>query len=149
MFANSLGGTHEETAVGNIETTRLASFDIFAGLSERDLAFVATNCTELTAPAGSILIQQGQVGKDLYLLEEGSVRVYRGRPESPQELGVLKAPTIVGEMALVGKERIRTSSVSALTDLRLLSIPIGTFQVLVDAYPSLKEKMRHVIASRQ
>ena len=135
--------------MGNIETTRLGSFDIFAGLSDQELAFIATNCTELTAPSGSILIQQGQVGKDLYLLEEGSVRVYRGGPESPQELAVLKAPTIVGEMALLDKERIRTSSVSALSDLRLLSIPIGTFLVLVEAYPSVKGKMRQVIASRR
>jgi CRP/FNR family cyclic AMP-dependent transcriptional regulator len=135
--------------VGSIDAPRIGSFDLFAGLAEQELAFVAKNCTELTAPSGSILIREGQVGKDVYLLEEGSVRVYHGEPESPKELAVLKAPTILGEMALLDSERIRTSSVSALSNLRLLSIPIDTFLIFLGAYPSLKEKLRQLIADRR
>ncbi|MBI4465402.1 MAG: cyclic nucleotide-binding domain-containing protein [Acidobacteria bacterium] len=134
--------------MGNI-VSRLGAFEFFAGLGDQELAFIATNCSELTVPSGSILIQQGQVGKDVYLLEEGSVRVYRGTPESPKILATLQAPTILGEMAVLDPARIRTSSVSALSDLRLLSIPIGTFLVLVGVYPSLKEKLRQVIAARR
>ena len=135
--------------MGSIDVSRLNSFDFFAGLSSRDMEFIATNCKELKVLSGSILIHQGQVGKDVYLLEEGSVRVYRGQPESPQVLAVLEAPAIVGEMALLDKERIRTSSVMALSDLCLLSIPIGTFLVLVGVYPTLKERLRRLVESRR
>ena len=132
----------------NIDVSRLGPFDIFAGLESRDLAFIATNCKEMRVPLGSILIIQGQVGKDVYLLEEGAVRVYRGESESGQVLAVLEAPTIVGEMALLDPERIRTSNVKALTDLRLLSVPISTFIVLLGVYPSLKVKLRQLVNSR-
>lgn len=131
-----------------MDVSRLNSFDFFAGLSSRDMAFIATNCKELTVPSGSVLIHQGQVGKDVYLLEEGSVRVFRGQPELPQVLAVLDAPAIVGEMALLDKERIRTSSVMALTDLRLLSIPISSFLVFVGVYPTLKERLRRLVDTR-
>jgi len=103
----------------------------------------------MTVVSESILFRQGQVGKDVYLLEEGSVRVFRGKPDSPQEVTVLQAPTIVGELVLLDPERIRTFSVGALSDLRLLSIPISTFLVFARSYPSVSEKLRAVIAARR
>ena len=134
--------------MGSIDVSRLIAFDFFEGLSSQDLAFIVTNCKELEVPSGSILIQQGQVGKDVYLMEEGSVKVYRGQADSPKVQAVLEAPAIVGEMALLDKERIRTSSVVALNNLRLLSVPIGTFLVFVGVYPSLKERLRRLVDSR-
>ena len=131
-----------------IETERLASFDLFEGLSASDLAFVAKNCTEKTVPEGTLLIQQGQVGKDVYLLEEGSVKVFQGDAVSARVRAMLQAPTILGEMALLDPERIRTSSVTALSELRILSIPIGTFMVLLGVYPSLKDKLKRLIKAR-
>ena len=131
-----------------VDVSRLGSFDFFAGLNKQDLAFIAANCKEIKVSSGTVLIRQGQVGKEVYLLEEGSVQVYRGEAASPQNQAVLQAPTIIGEMAMVDPERIRTSSVLALSDLRLLSIPIGTFLIFVRSYPSVKEKLRQVMAAR-
>ena len=135
--------------MGSIEVTRLGPFDLFEGLGSQDLAFIAKNCREMTVASGTLLIQQGQVGKDVYLLEEGSVRVYHGDVASPRILAVLQAPTIIGEMALLDPERIRTSSVSALSDLRLLSIPIKSFLVLLGVYPQLKKRLKQLIATRR
>ena len=132
-----------------VDVSRLGSFDLFAGLAQPDLAFIAANCKETQIPLGTVFIQQGQVGKEVYLLEKGSVRVYRGEAAAPQIQAVLQAPTIVGEMAMVDPSRVRTSSVVSLSDLRLLSVPIGTFLVFVRSYPSLKEKLRQVIAARK
>lgn len=132
-----------------VDVSRLSSFDLFAGLAKEDLAFIAANCTETQVPSGTVFIQQGQVGKEVYLLEQGSVQVYRGEAAAPQIQVVLQAPTILGEMAIVDPERVRTSSVVSVSDLRLLSVPIGTFLVFVRSYPSLKEKLRQVIAARK
>jgi CRP-like cAMP-binding protein len=138
----------EGRAAVGIELERLSPFGLFEGLSKTDLAFVAANCIEKTIPKGTLLIQQGQVGKDVYLLEAGSVRVHQGDAVSARVKAVLQAPTILGEMALLDPERIRTSSVTALSELRILSIPIGTFMVLLGVYPSLKDKLKKLIASR-
>lgn len=131
-----------------VDFSRLKPFGFFDGLGEGELSFVAVNCAEMTIATGGMLIQEGQVGKDVYLLEEGSVKVYRGDAKSPKQIAELKAPTIVGEMALLDQARIRTSSVIALSDLRLLSIPIPTFLVITGSYPSVKEKLRKVIDTR-
>jgi CRP-like cAMP-binding protein len=85
----------------------------------------------------------------VYLLEEGSVKVYRGNPESPRKVTMLEAPTILGELALVDPARIRTSSVLALSDLRVLSVPIRTFLAIVGAFPTVKSKLRDVIDARR
>ena len=132
-----------------VDFARLKPIGLFEGLSQEDLAFVAVNCAEMQLACGAILIQEGQVGKEVYLLEEGSVKVYRGDPKSPRKQVVLEAPTIVGELALLDPARIRTSSVLALSDLRLLSIPIRTFLAIVGAYPSVKENLRKVIDARR
>ena len=132
-----------------VEVSRLGTFDLFAGLAQQDLAFIAANCTETKVPSGTVFIQQGQVGKEVYLLEEGSVRVYRGDAASPHVQAVLQAPTILGEMAMVDPERIRTSSVVSLSDLRLLTVPIKTFLVFVRSYPSLKEQLRKLMDARK
>jgi CRP-like cAMP-binding protein len=147
-------GSERQTAsgkdsVGTVQTSRLGPFGFFEGLGPDDLAFIAVNCSEVTATAGSLLIQEGQVGREVYLLEEGSVKVYRGDAKSPRKVAVLEAPTIVGELALVDPARIRTSSVLALSDLRLLSIPITTFLAIVGAFPGVKSKLREVIDARR
>lgn len=133
-----------------IDKSRLDRFDLFEGLGSEEISFIAANCEEMEAGAGNILIQQGQVGRDVYLLESGSVRVFRGQSTLPQDRGiVLDSPTILGEMAMADPERIRTVSVVAESNLRLLSIPIETFLVFVRSYPSLKEKLRRLMAARR
>ena len=128
--------------------SRLDCFDFFAGLGQEELSFIAANAKEMQVSSGDLLIRQGQVGQDVYLLESGSVRVFRGEEASPNDQTVLGAPTIVGEMAMLDSERIRTSSVIALSDLRLLRIPIATFLIFVRSYPSLKDKLRQTIDAR-
>ena len=71
---------------------RLRSFELFAGLTEEELAVIAQDCAEVTVQSGAILIRQGQVGRDVYLLEEGSVGIYRGEAAPSQFLVVLQPP---------------------------------------------------------
>ena len=132
-----------------VETSRLRAFEEFAGLSEQVLAEIAHGFEEITAHPGTLLIRQGQVGKDIYLLEEGVVGIYRGVPEAGGEIiAELRAPTVFGERALLDPERIRTASVKAITKLRLLTIPITTFLLFQRLYPPLEQKVRAVAAGR-
>ncbi|MCZ6488953.1 MAG: cyclic nucleotide-binding domain-containing protein, partial [Acidobacteria bacterium] len=93
--------------------------------------------------------QQGQVGKEVYLLEEGSVRVYRWETGTDGFLIDLQAPTLFGETALLDPERIRTASVKALSDVRMLTIQISSFLSVLLSFPSVKENLRQMIASRR
>lgn len=131
-----------------VEVSRLRSFGLFAGLSDEDLTEIAYSCQELSVPSGTVIFRQGQVGNEVYLLEEGSVSVYREQQETYQSLAVLEAPTVFGEMAIVNPERIRTGSVKALTDLRLLTIPRGGFLSYLRRFPTLKNRLQQLIAGR-
>ena len=139
----------QESFRSMVETARLRSFGLFAGLEEEELAEIARHCDQIHVPSGTIIILQGQVGKDVYLLEAGSVGVYHGEPDPSHFIAVLQAPTLIGERALVDPERIRTASVKALTDLVLLPVPIDSFLSFVRRYPPLREKLRQLIAERR
>ena len=131
-----------------VEMSRLRSFELFARLNEEDLAEIAQNCEELIVPSGAITIRQGQVGNEVYLLEEGSVSIYREETGEPQLLAVLQAPALFGELAIVNPERIRTASVKALSTLRLLAIPVTPFLSFLRRFPTLRNKLRRLVAER-
>jgi hypothetical protein len=131
-----------------VEISSLRAFELFLGLDDDDLGEVAKICEEMTAPAGSVIIRQDEVGDRIYLLQEGSVGVYRGESDPPRFLAVLQAPTVFGEMAILNTERVRTANVKALSNLRLLAIPILLFNALLRRIPRLKENLLNLVAER-
>lgn len=134
--------------VRRVGISRLRPFELFTGFRDDELAQVALACEELTIRSDSVLIRQGQVGSELYLLEEGSLSVYREQKEGAQVLSTLHAPSVFGEMALVNPERIRTASVKALSESRLLAIHVGDFRALLRRFPELKTRLQQLIAQR-
>ena len=130
-----------------IEISRLRALDLFTGLDEAQLAEIADSITETTALAGTVLIQQGQVGREIFLLEEGTVRVCRGEPDAAG-FYELQAPTFFGARALRDPERIRTANVKALNNLRLLTVQITPFLSFIRRTPPLREKLRQLMAER-
>jgi CRP-like cAMP-binding protein len=108
-----------------VDVARLRRFDLLAPLSERELAALALHCEEAAVPAGAIVIRQGQVAKHIYFLEDGAVNVYRERLDRLQKVALIESPGVFGEMALINRDRVRTATVRAATDLRFFSIPFS------------------------
>ena len=52
-----------------VASSRLRAFELFAWFCEDDLTRIAEVCAEATVESGSILIREGQVGKDVYSAE--------------------------------------------------------------------------------
>jgi CRP-like cAMP-binding protein len=98
--------------------------------------------------AGAVVIRQGQVGNDVYLLEEGAVEIVREDKTGSHFVARLKAPAFFGERALLDPERIRTASVMAVTDLKLLVIRIDSFLGLLRRFSSLREHTRSLFVER-
>ncbi len=131
-----------------VEASRLRAFDLFRELDDAELAGVAQLARERMDPAGTVVIRQGQVGKEVYLLEEGLVEVFREHAGANQLLAELSAPAFFGERVLLDPDRVRTASVKALSDLRLLVIGVDSFLGCLRRFPSLKEKLRGVFVER-
>jgi diguanylate cyclase (GGDEF)-like protein len=128
--------------------SRLAAFELFFELDHENLLEIAQTCEEVLVESGAVIIREGQVGDFAYLMEEGSVGIYKGDNGDSDFIAVLHASAVFGEMALVNPEGIRTASVKALSDLRLLTFPIIPCLSFLRRFPAMKQNLLRLIAER-
>ncbi len=126
----------------------LRAFELFQGLDEEALAEVAKICEEITVQTGDVVIRQDQVGETVFLMLEGSAAIYRGEGDPSHLLTVLQAPTVFGEMAVLNQGNLRSANVKALSNLRLLAIPIHRLDPLLRNFPRLRENLQNLVAGR-
>ncbi len=102
--------------------TLLQQLPIFAPLSAPSMERILAELTWAEAPAGHVLIREGDLGRHFYVLAEGRVRVSQGE----MDLGARGPGAGLGEIALL-RDVPRTATVTALTPLRYLTIERGRF----------------------
>jgi CRP-like cAMP-binding protein len=121
----------------------LRSVPLFSECSKRELADVADIADELSIPAGTALMREGQRGREFVVVVEGTVKVtVKGRKVA--ELG---DGDFVGEIALVA-DIPRTATVVAATALRVLVISDRAFQRLLRQQPGLAVKVMRSLGAR-
>lgn len=75
--------------------------------------------------AGQVVFREGEPGEIMYLVQRGSVEIWRGRDARHWTLGIVPQGGVFGEMALFdGKPRM--ASAVALEDTVLVEIPGDT-----------------------
>jgi cGMP-dependent protein kinase len=117
---------------------RLRALLVFSDLDDEQLDVLASCTREFSVVAGQPLIQRGEPGSGVFVLEEGRAVVQA--PEGTRELG---PGDVFGERSLLdGVER--TASVRAETDVRCLAIPRPELEAVIAARPELGERLRHV-----
>jgi len=117
---------------------RLRALQVFSDLDDEQLDMLASSTKEITVAAGQPLIQRGDPGSGLFVLEEG--RAVVDAPEGSRTLG---PGDVFGERSLFdGAER--TARVRAETDVRCLAIPRPELERVIAARPELGERLRHV-----
>jgi CRP/FNR family transcriptional regulator, cyclic AMP receptor protein len=84
-------------------------------------------------PEGSIIMREGEAGENAFLIQSGEVSVYTQSGDHRFELAKMGPGQIVGEMALVFDDEVRTATVEALEDCNLIVITRGTFQKKLDS----------------
>jgi trk system potassium uptake protein len=131
-----------------IDVARLRRLDFFAPLADRELAAIARCCRAVAFPAGTLILRQGEVAKEVFFLEEGAVNVYREKPGQLKRVALIEGPGVFGEMAMVNHDRIRTATVRAATDVQLLAISFANMIAALRALPVLKEQLRKLLLHR-
>ena len=106
---------------------------VFSGLDERFLTRFAESMSEVTFPAGHVLIEARAPGSGMFVIAEGTVVVH-ARDAGPVELG---PGEIVGELALLTADGTRTARVQASTDVRCLTLDRATLQQALEEEPKL------------
>lgn len=116
---------------------------LFATLSNADLQEIAQLGEPVDAEPGAVLIDQGDVGVECFLVLEGEA----GISSSGEHLATIGPGSIVGEMALLG-HRPRNASVVAHTPMRLLSFNIAAFKRLLEDMPQARDYIYELLQAR-
>jgi CRP/FNR family cyclic AMP-dependent transcriptional regulator len=122
---------------------RLAQVQLFSSCSKRDLSRIAALSNDVEAPAGKVLMRQGDPGREAFVILEGSAKAtVRGRKS--KKLGPGEC---FGEMALLHSAP-RSATVTAETDMRLVVLSSREFSTLIEDVPSVARKVLAAVAER-
>jgi CRP-like cAMP-binding protein len=103
---------------------RLRTVPLFEGLAPEDLQRFAMVATERWFEPGEVLVREGDVGDELYVILEGSVVVTRRQPdESERVLRTYGAGDHVGELAVL-RARPLVATVTAEAE-RVRTLVVG------------------------
>jgi CRP-like cAMP-binding protein len=115
-----------------------------AGCSSRELERLDRLGTLVDVRAGKILTREGEVGRECFVVLDGTAVVHReGRP-----IGEIGPGSIVGELALLDNT-LRNATVVATTAMRVLVLDVREFDQLLAAAPSIETAMGHIAAARR
>jgi HEAT repeat protein len=121
----------------------LKATGVFAEISDRILAEVAGLCEEVQISAGETIFEKGEIGKSLYVIAAGSVRVHDG----DQTLEHLTEGQVFGEMALLDPEP-RSASITATEETQLLRLDQEPFYELLESQTEVARGIIKVLTRR-
>jgi len=126
-----------------MDVERLRAIPLFSELSDEALARVGELSNEFEAPAGWVLVEVGQPGSGMFVLEEGTVEV-----QTPDGRHWEYGPgEFFGELALL-TDHPRNARVRARTPVRCLAISRMDFQKLLQDDPEIAVAMLPKLAQR-
>jgi CRP-like cAMP-binding protein len=121
----------------------IANVPLFAGLSKRELAQVASIADEIDFRPGKVLTREGERGREFFILLEGSAEVTR----KGKVLATRRSGEFFGEIALMcNVPRVATVTTTAPT--RALVITDRDFRALVKRTPEIALKVLEAVGQR-
>lgn len=96
---------------------------------------------------GEVVFQEGEPGRQMFVIEEGQVEIFRSAAAGPKRVGTLGAGDFFGEMAIID-DLPRAATVRALTECRLLAIDHGTFDRMLRQFPEVAIRMLRKMSAR-
>ena len=124
----------------------LRELDLFSEASRSELAVIGKQLTRLKVKAGRVLVREGAIGNEFMILVNGMAEVTQGG----RSIATIGRGDLVGEMALLqgpGHGR-RNATVTAVTDAEIYAGSPAEFRRIIDAAPSVAEKVKQTVASR-
>ncbi len=111
----------------------LREMPIFGGLSDAELDKVVSLSTRVEAAAGDLIVRQGDLASELFVILRGEVEVLFDvdDEEHEQVLSHLEVGDCFGEMALIDIQP-RSASVRALEDSAFFCLSNRAFRTLID-----------------
>jgi CRP/FNR family cyclic AMP-dependent transcriptional regulator len=121
----------------------LSNVPLFAGCTKREIQHIAKAGDELSAPAGTLLVDQGQLGREAFVLLDGAISIKR----RGQQIATAKPGDVVGELSLLDHGP-RTASATCDTDCTLFVLDQKQFRKVLESQPTIAMKLLAVLAGR-
>ena len=121
----------------------LASVPLFAACSRKDLQRIARASDEVQIPAGRTLMKQDDVGRECFVLVDGTVKVER----NGRKVATLGPGAYFGELSLLDKGP-RTATVTAESPITVLVLGPREFTAVLDEVPQLSHKLLTALAQQ-
>ncbi len=124
----------------------LRELDLFSEASRSELTVIGRQLTRLKVKAGRVLVREGGLGNEFMIMVSGTAEV----TQSGHHVATIGRGALVGEMAIVqpvGTGR-RNATVTALTDCEIYAGSASEFRRILEAAPSVAEKVRRTIEAR-
>ena len=127
----------------NVKIDLLRRTLLFSGCSKSQLAKIATIADEISFPSGKALIHEGERGRQLLVVIEGTVEVRK----KGRKVAIRGGSEIFGEMALITNVPAN-ATVTTTSPVRALVIVDRDFRGLLEQTPAIQSQILVSLAAR-
>ena len=114
----------------------LSELTLFAGLSEADMTAIGHATTMTHCVPGQQLLSPDDPPDRIHIIKAGRVRVFRMSPDGKQlTLDIFEKGTILGDMSLLGQDRLPEAYAEAIDDGVICTITPDELRRLIERYP--------------
>jgi len=136
------------TGVNEAGRPAWADLELFRGMTDDAIVKLREAMESVDFAPGEVILRQGDEGGDMYLLDQGSVKVsVHGAMHDTSFERTLTAPALFGEMSLVTRVP-RTATVTAEDKVRCLRVTTRGFDELVRRNPAVSMFLTRAVGER-
>jgi CRP/FNR family cyclic AMP-dependent transcriptional regulator len=121
----------------------LKRIPLFADPSRKELVQLARITENVEVPEGKVLCEEGELGRDFFVIIEGEAEVTR----AGRHLATDHGGDFFGEISPL-ENTPRTATVTAKTPLRFFVLTSQDFRHLLDDNPTVERKVLQALARR-
>jgi CRP-like cAMP-binding protein len=134
--------------IKNNAASILSKVQIFSGLNESELGFLAQHAVSRNYSPGEIVFSEGQSCTGMYVVESGHVRIFKSSINGREQVLSIDGPgSSVAELPVFDGGNY-PASVASVDDATLLFVSKQDFQSLCLAHPQVALKVLRVVGAR-
>ncbi len=127
----------------------LREVELFAGLSDADIEQIGHATTMTHCEPGQPILSPDDPPERIHIVKRGKVRVYRMNADGKQlTLDIYDKGTILGDMRLIGQDRLADAYADALDDAVICTITPDQLTRLIERYPTIGVNIISFLARR-
>jgi CRP/FNR family cyclic AMP-dependent transcriptional regulator len=126
----------------------LAKVQIFSGLTESEVSFLARRAVQRNYSAGQSVFGEGEPCSGLYVVESGHVRIFKSSANGREQVLSIDGPgSSIAELPVFDGGSYPASA-TAIDDATLLFVSKQDFQALCLAHPQVALKVLRIVGAR-